>query len=135
MHYNRFSPSEKRTIMHWLANYCSRRLEFDEPKYRRIIFELNQFRLKEGLVFYPEGPIPRKIYFQILTSALYINETKWAADFIKNYSPKLQPQMRESVSAMAYALLHFQTKEYDKVLKNLNDVRFFEIESFVSSCL
>ena len=127
IHFNKFTLSEKRTIMHWLANYCIRSFRFNENKYRRIMFELNEFRLKEGLVYYPEGQIPKTVYFQILSCALYINETEWAANFIKNYTSKLQPKIRKSTKAIAYAYLHFGTKEYDKVLENLNNVQFFEI--------
>jgi hypothetical protein len=133
IHFNKFSMSEKRTIMHWLVNYCVHSLELDEAKYRRIIFELNQFRLKEGLAYYPEGQIPKVIYFQILSCALFINEIEWASEFIKNYTSKIQPQIRKSVRAMAYAYLNFKTKEYDKVLVNLKDVDFFDISDKIYS--
>jgi len=127
MYYNRFTISEKRTIMHWLVNYCFHCRQFNEIKYARIIFELNEFRLKEGLAFYPEGQIPQTIYFQILNTSLEVKETEWAANFIKNYSSKLQPEIRESQKAMAYAFLHFETREYEKVLKNLNDIEFDDL--------
>jgi hypothetical protein len=127
IHFNKFTMSEKRAIMHWLVNYCVHGLEFDETKYRRIIFELNEFRLKEALVYYPEEQIPKVIYFQILSTALFVNEIEWSENFIKNYSSKLQPEIRKSLKALAYAMLYFQTKEYDKVLDNLNNVEFFEI--------
>jgi hypothetical protein len=127
MYYNSFTLSEKRTILHWLVNYCFHCRQFNEIKYSRIIFELNEFRLKEGLAFYPENQIPSTIYFQILNTALEVKETKWAENFIKNYSSKLQAEIRESQKAMAYALLHFETREYEKVLKNLNNIEFDDL--------
>ena len=35
-HYNRFTLSEKRNIMHWILNYCSPRAMEGNMKYRRI---------------------------------------------------------------------------------------------------
>lgn len=127
MHYNKFTLSEKRNMMHWILNYCIRRSESEGIKYERIIFELNKFRLKEGLAFYPEKQIPKAIYYQILKAALCIDETKWAENFIKNYTSMLQPEIQESIGAIAYAFLHFQRKEYEKVLKNLINAEFIDI--------
>jgi hypothetical protein len=126
VNYNKFTMSEKRTIMHWVVAYCVYRSDDKDFKYKRIIFELNKFRLKEGLAFYPEGQMPSVIYLQILKIALSIDEMDWAENFIKNYTSKLQPEIQQSTRAMAYAFVHFQTKEYEKVLKDLNKVEFID---------
>jgi len=126
LHFHKFTMSEKRNIMHWLVNYCIYRVALDEPKYWRIFFELNRLRISEGLVYYPENQIPKVIFFQILSCALFVNEIAWADDFLKNYISKLQPRIRKSMKALAYAYLHFKAKEYDKVLVNLTHVKFFE---------
>jgi hypothetical protein len=126
LNYEKFTMSEKRTIMHWVVAYCVYRSDDKDFKYKRIIFELNKFRLKEGLVFYPEGQIPSVIYLQILKIALSLDEMDWAENFIKNYTSKLQPGIQQSTRAMAYAFVHFQTKEYVKVLNDLNNVEFID---------
>jgi hypothetical protein len=128
MHYEKFTLSERRNMMHWIVNYCLSKMDFNENKYRRIIFELNEFRLREGLVYYPANQLPKVIYIQILNAALAVNETEWAANFIKDYTSKLQPDVRESMKCMAFAFLYFHTKEYRKVLKNLNKVEFIDIQ-------
>jgi hypothetical protein len=128
VHYEKFTMSEKRNIMHWIANYCINNADSDEIKYRRIIFEINEFRLKEGLAFYPENQLPKAIYIQILSAALAVKETEWAENFIKNYTIKLQSDIRNSMRSLAYAFLYFHTKEYHKVLKNLNKVEFTDIQ-------
>jgi hypothetical protein len=128
IHFNKFTLSEKRNMMHWIVNYCLVNLELDENRYRRIIFELNEFRLREGLAFYPENQLPKAIYLQILNAALAVKETEWAMNFIKNYTIKLQPDIRDSMRYMAYAFLYFHTKDYRKVLNNLNKVEFTDIQ-------
>ncbi len=124
--YDRFTMSEKRTIMHWLVAYCVYRSDDKEFKYKRIIFDLNKFRLKEGLVFYPAGQIPNVIYLQILKIALSLDEMEWAEAFITEYTSNLHPDLQQSTKALAYAFIHFQTKEYEKVLKDLTEAEFID---------
>jgi hypothetical protein len=114
--------------MHWIVNYCLKNIDNDEIKYRRIIFESNKFRLKEGLAFYPDNQLPKSIYLQILNAALALNEIQWAENFIKNYTIKLQPDIQQSMKCLAYAFLNFNTKEYRKVLKYMNKVEFTDIQ-------
>jgi hypothetical protein len=127
MHYDKFNLPEKRIIMHWLLIYCIPRAEAEGVKYEKIIFELNKFRLKEGLVFYPAGQLHEAIYIQMLSAALSIGKIKWTENFIRDYTPMLQPQLRESKKAVAYAFLHFQKKEYDKVFKDINNFGYTDI--------
>lgn len=127
IHNDKFTLSEKRTIMHWMIIYCILRTESEGIKYERLIFELNKLRLKEGLAFYTKEHLHKEIYFQILSVALAIGKIKWAENFIKNYTSKLQPEIQKSMKAMAYAYLHFQTKEYDKVLSGLNNAEYADV--------
>jgi hypothetical protein len=127
-HFDKFTMSEKRTIMHWILNYCTwREEESKDNKYGKIIFELNEFRLKEGLAFFPEGQIPKANYRQILLGALSVNKIKWAEDFIKKYTPMIQREIRQSVEAMALATLYIKKKEYANALKILSTAEFVDI--------
>ncbi|MEO8512984.1 MAG: hypothetical protein ABI543_05465 [Ignavibacteria bacterium] len=126
-HYRKLAKGEQGNMMHWLINYCLYNIELDESKLRRIVFELNIFRLNEGLAFYPGELFSKVIYLQILNSALDVNETEWALNFIKDYTSKLLPEIQDSMRCMAYAFLYFHTKDYRKVIENLNQVEFIDI--------
>jgi hypothetical protein len=126
-HYKKLAKGEQGNMMHWLINYCLYNMELNENKFRRIVFELNVFRLNEGLVFYPGELFSKVIFLQILSSALDVNETDWAMNFIKEYTSKLLPDIQVSMRCMAYAFLYFHTKEYQKVIENLNKVEFIDI--------
>ncbi len=126
-HYKKLAKGEQGNMMHWLINYCLYNMELNENKYKKIVFELNQFRLSEGITFFPGELLSKVTYLQILNSAIDINETEWALNFIKEYTPKLLPEIRESMRCMAYAFLYFHTKEYRKVIENLNKVEFIDI--------
>lgn len=126
-HYMKLSKNEQSDMMHWLINYCLYNLDLSETKHRRTVFELNAFRVQEGLVFYPENQLSKAAYLQILNTALDADETAWAENFINLYTEKLLPGIQESMRYMASAYLYFHTKEYEKVIKNLNKVEFVDI--------
>ena len=126
-HFKKFTQNEQSSMMHDIINYCLYNLELGKDKFRRIVFELNEFRLKEGLAFYPENQLSKAIYLQILNAAIDVNETRWAEDFIKKYTIWLLPAYRDSMKCMAYAFLYFHTKEYMKVFENLTKVEFVDI--------
>jgi hypothetical protein len=113
-------------MMFWLLNYCSLRVDTGFNEYVKVIFELNKFRLKEGLVFYPEKQIPKGVYRNIFSSALSAGEPGWAEEFIKEYSKKLKKEYQVPVSSLAYASLYFSLKQYGKVLEYLNKTAFID---------
>lgn len=123
-HYNKFSINEKRNMIYWLITYSKLREDEGVLGYDRITFELNKFRLKEGLVYYPEKQIPKGNFRNIFSSALTVGETKWAENFIKEYTPKLKKEHQKPVSSLAYASLYFDLKKYDKVLESLSRTVF-----------
>lgn len=123
-HYNKFTINEKRNMMYWLLSYCSEHEVTKGRRYERIAFDLNKFRLKEGLVYYPVKQIPKGNFRNIFSSALKAGETRWAENFIKEYTPKLQEELQVPVSALAYAALYFDLKKFDKVLDSVNKVVF-----------
>ncbi len=125
--YKKLTMSEQSTMMHWLINHCLYNLDLSKEENNIMVFELNDFRLREGLAFYPDDQLSKAIYLQIFNSALRANETGWALNFIKEYTVKLLPDFRETMRCQAYAFLYFHTKEYGRVLSYLNKVEFIDI--------
>jgi len=132
-HSSKFTVNEKRNMIFWLLNYCRQPLRSKEIDYVKVEFELNQFRLKEGLVFYPENQISKGLFNNIKNSALAAGATKWAEDFVRNYSEKLSPEVRLETVTFASAEIFFQNKEYEKVLKTLSKVSFTEQSDKISA--
>lgn len=132
-HASKFSVNEKRNMIFWLLNYCRQPKRSKEIDYVRVEFELNQFRLKEGLVFYPENQISKGLFNNIKNSALNAGEIKWAEVFVSNYAEKLSPEVRLETVAFASAEIYFQMKEYEKVLKTLSRISFTEQSDKISA--
>ncbi len=126
-HYKILTVNEQSTMMHWLINHCLSNLDLGNDENNRMIFELNDFRLKEGLAYQAGDQLSKAIYLQIFNSALRANETGWALNFINKYTIKLLPEFRETMKCQAYAFLYFHTKEYGKALNYLYKVEFAEI--------
>ena len=126
-HHTRFDRREKRNMIIPMVNYCIMRRNVTSPDYRRIAFELNDFRLREGLAFYPENRIPKQLYTQMLVNALTLKEIKWAENFIREYSGKLHPGIVNSMRSLAEAYLGFEKRKFGEVLKLLNNVEFTDV--------
>jgi hypothetical protein len=126
-HYKKLTIGEQRDMMHWLINYCLYNLDLGCDENNRMVFELNDFRLKEGLAFHLDNQLSKAIYLQIFNSALRANETGWALNFIKEYTSRLMPELRETMKCQAYAFLYFHTHEYGRALDYLNKIEFMDI--------
>lgn len=132
-YFKKFNRIEQISMVHDMVNYCIYNLELEKERFKRIIFELNKFKLKEGLAFYPDDLLSKTVYLQILNSAIDVNETQWAVNYINEYTSRLLPEIRESMKCMANAFLNFHTEEYIKVLENLNKVEFVDIRDKIQT--
>jgi hypothetical protein len=126
-HYKKLASNEQRDMMHWLINYCLYNLDLGKDENNRMVFELNDFRLKEGLAFHLENQLSKTAYLQIFNAALRAKETDWALNFIKEHTSKLIPEFRDTMKSQAYAFLYFHTGEYPKALEYVNKVDFKDI--------
>lgn len=132
-HSSKFSVNEKRNMLFWLLNYCRQPLRSKEIDYVRVDFELNKFRLSEGLVFYPENQISKGLFNNIKNSAITAGEIKWAEDFVRNYGEKLSSSVQKETVLFALAEIFFHRKEYEKVLETLSKVTFNEQSDKISA--
>jgi hypothetical protein len=132
-HFERFSIRDKRNIAVWILNYCEYRSLAEPEKYYSMIFEVNEFRLKKGLLFYPKGQIPKLLFLHIINVALLLGKNKWARKFLKDYSSKLHPELIAPVKAMANAFILFDEGRYDEVLEQLKDFELFDTRDKLSA--
>jgi hypothetical protein len=123
--HNKLTFQEKHVISGIMVNFCTAHSQ--TPGIREILFDLNNYRLKESLVFYPGNHIPKIVFIQMLINALSLNEIKWSEDFIESCAPRLNPENRDAMHALANAYLHAALKQYDKVLDFLNKVEYVDV--------
>lgn len=130
--HKKFTFFENSNTISTLTNYSIEKIDQGKENYLNILFEINEFRLKENIIA-TMGDIFRKTtYIQIINTALAINKTDWVKSFIEDYTLKLKKEYRKSMGSLAGALLHFKLKEYGKVLQNLNNVEFIDVSDKLS---
>lgn len=131
--FKNFDKIDQISMINDMINYCIYNPDLGNYKFKRIIFELNEFQLQEGLAFYPDNQLSKTKYLQILMAALAVNEAEWTENYIKEYTPKLLPEIRGSMKCLANAFLFFHNREYVKVLENVNKVEFIDIRDKIQT--
>lgn len=124
--YKTFSQEEKYSWIIDLTNYCVEKINTGNKEFRKTIFELDKFKLREGIVF-PKRYMAKTLYLQILGNALAVNETDWAKKYIDTYIQKLKPSYQKPMQALSSACLNFKVKNYEKVLEDLSKVKFVDV--------
>lgn len=122
-----FDIMEQKNILITLANYCANKMRLGNEFYFKELFEINKMRLEKRTDTFLNGRINKALYHQVLRNALAVNEIKWGEDFIKEYTPKLNPEFRKPMEAMALGYLNFVKKDYRKTLYHINRVEFIDI--------
>ena len=123
--YNSFAQEEKYEWIIGLTNYCVEKINTGNHEFRKTIFELDKFKLREGIVF-PSRFMSKTLYLQILGNALAVKETQWAKEYIEKYIPRLKPSYQKPMQALSYACMNYLVKDYDKVLEYLGKVKFVD---------
>lgn len=124
--YGSFSQEEKYEWIIRLTNYCVEKINTGNYEFRKTIFEIDKFKLREGIAF-PKRYMSKTLYLQILGNALAVNETEWAKQYIEKYVSRLKPSYQKPMQALSYACINFIVKDYEKVLENLGRVRFVDV--------
>jgi len=60
----------------------------------------------------------------IVTNGLRLNEFDWVENFIREYSPFLDPRYRDNAVTFNLAQLFFYKKDYSKVISQLSHVEY-----------
>lgn len=124
---NLFDIKEQKNIIITLANYCANKMRLGKEYYFRALFEINKMRLEKGTATLGNGRINKALYHQILRNALSVNEVKWAEEFIREYTPKLNAEFQKAMEALALGYLSFVKEDYRKTLFHINKVEFIDI--------
>lgn len=120
-----FQEHEKYNVYQMAEAICWQKMEtVDRERYRRELFEINKTRLEAG-IFLPDGRTMRFMLFrQIFMTALQLNETAWAEDFVNNYSNYLPDTIRDNLVTLAEAHIMFEKKNFNELLSLLNKIDF-----------
>lgn len=122
-----FDINEKKNIATSIANYCVQKFQLGSTKFLRELFEINKFRLENGIVTFKSGKINKDLYKQVVFVSTSLNETEWTEKFVEEYTPLLFAEYRESMKNFAKALVYYSEKKFDDVLNCLKRFRFADV--------
>jgi hypothetical protein len=122
-----FSIKEKKDLASKLANYCTFKNMLGAGQFRKELFSINKFRLKENIAVYANGKIGKSLFKQIVSNAASLKQLRWAEKFVEEYAPLLFEEYRESMKSLAMAYIYFNSGKYDKVLESINKFKSADV--------
>lgn len=121
---NIFSQNEQYALFIILTDFCQD-LIFKKIGYIRELLKLFKLMLKKELYLDLNFEFMQMALFRnILATAIRNKELKWAEEYVKKYSLKLNPQIRENAFNFSNAFIQFARKNYEEALRSSNKVTF-----------
>ncbi len=122
-----FETSEKKNLAINLVNHCLWKIRLGFSDYQKELFLLIKFRVKHDLIAYQNGKISKAFFRTAVSSAIGVNEIKWAQKFIDEFTPLLFEEYQEEMRNFANACVYYNTRKYDDVLESLNKFKYTDV--------
>ncbi len=121
---NELNRQDIYNIITALRSFCIQRELEGKSEFSSERFELNKLSLKlDAYSFSEQRYMQFNDFRNFLYVALFFKEYDWAENFIKEYSLKLQPELRENAVLLAEASVAFHMKDYEKAREYLAKVK------------
>ncbi len=122
-----FSQKERKEIYTHAINHCIRQNNKSEGTiFLRELFDLYQIGLEQD-AFLENGFLSRWTYKNIVSAGLMLKEFGWVEGFIYQYEAKLERKYRKDSFTYNLAFLYHATKQYDKAISQLQQVKFDDV--------
>lgn len=122
-----FPQAELREIYTHAINHCVRqRNKTKDVGFLHKLFDLYQVGLKQD-AFLENGFLSRWRYKNIVSAGLMLEEFEWVENFIYEYESRLERKYRKDSLTYNLAFLYHATKQYDKAISQLNQVKFNDV--------
>jgi len=120
-----FGKNELQNLHLMLATCCNRkRTAIDDDKYQRINFEIIKRAASLDLyTSYTAQYMDVNNFIIIFQTALQLNESGWAAEFLRKYGEQISPEYSEDMTAYSFAELFFNKKQFERSLASLSKVK------------
>jgi len=125
MYSDMFGRNELQNLHLMLATCCNRkRTAIDDDKYQRINFEIIKRAASLDLyTSYTAQYMDVNNFIIIFQTALQLNESGWAAEFLRKYGEKISPEYSEDMTSYSFAELFFNKKQFERSLASLSKVK------------
>ena len=122
-HGDQFNADELRDIYILAINYCIRKINKGQEKYKAEALTLYKYGLQEGSLLI-DGVLSDFTYKNIAVLGISLEEFDWVNQILVNYKPFLDARTRENTFSYTMALVHYKRKEYDGAMDYLRNVTY-----------
>lgn len=126
IHAETLTQDEKTHTYFYAINFCARKIRKGEQQFVEEALNLYLEGINSGVLL-QDNYLSPWTYANVIKLALRLQRYDWIKTFIYEFNPKLREAFRENALYYNLAELSYYTKEYDKVLQHLNQVKFSDL--------
>lgn len=126
--FDNYSKNDRFNFIIFLLSTIYNDLALKNPGFYKESFELNKFGLENDIfVMDKVSYFPSQMFWSICNNAMNVNEIDWLEKFIKDYTPKLQPDEQNNMYNFSMSKVYFRKKEYEKSISCLSKMNYSKI--------
>lgn len=125
-HAARFSVAETHDLFLMAINFCIRRINQQQERFFREIFDLYQAGLRHGALL-EDGILSRWTFNNITATGLRLREYAWTWAFLQDFSPLLAEGHREGTMHFNLARYHYETGELRSAMQHLLRIEYDDV--------
>lgn len=127
--FDTYSKTDRFNFIIILLHTIYNELALKDPKFYREGFELNKLALSQNLYTLDHfAHFPSLMFWSISNNAMNIDEFGWLEEFVKEYSPLLNPEERDNMYYYVMAKIYWRKKNYDGSLEALSKIDYNKVD-------
>lgn len=130
-----FPISEAILVGKYVLNYSIYKINKGIQKFLREYFESYKDFLDKGIIFEEKDGLSPWEFKNTILIALRLGEFQWTENFINTFKEKIPESFRDNAVTFNSAQLYFYQKDYDKVIRLLNQVEYEDLTYNLNSKL
>lgn len=121
-----FPHNEARELYLLAINFVVHKLNQGQKTFFNDIMDLYKAGLQHTYLL-TNGVLSRFTYYNIVSAAIQVGETKWAKAFLEEWTPKLEKRFRERMYNFNRAKIAYATQQYDEALSLLQQSNYHDL--------
>lgn len=130
--FNVFPRASRKDIYFYLINFCLRKIRKGEKKYVAEALDIYWDGIQNETLF-EQGFLSPWTFTNVVKLALRLERYDWIQDFIWKNESKMEESFRENALYYNLSELYYYTKNYEKALEHLNQVKFSDLNYHLGS--
>jgi len=131
-HFKTLPKKNRKEIYFYLINFCLRKIRKGDQDYVSKALEIYQNGIQDESLF-ENGYLSPWTFTNVVKLALRLQRYNWIKSFIDDNENKMHENFRENALYYNRSELYYYTKDFDKALEYLNQVKFSDLNYHLGS--